>query len=343
MVANREDAMSDGQCSLSRAVDGWLTGRTGTAGEWSASQLLRAKGDTRISVVLPARDEEATVGQIVRVIRHALVRRVPLLDEIIVVNSRSRDATARVARSAGATVVDQDEMVGDLPRLDGKGAAMWSGLVAATGDVVVFIDADLHDFQAAFVTGLLGPLLTDPTIGFVKGFYHRPLAGIDGVEPDGGGRVTELVARPLLNLFWPQLAGFVQPLAGEYAGRRDLLSQVPFVSGYGVETGLLIDLFELVGLDGLAQVDLGVRRHRNQSNEALGRMSAQIMLTVWSRLQSQGLIAAAVSPAPLLAQFRRDEDVPGLGRDVVVTDISVQERPPLATLRGPRTGLAAPV
>jgi glucosyl-3-phosphoglycerate synthase len=335
--------MRDSRSSSSPEVDAWLATRTGNAAEWSPSHLLGAKGDTRVSVVLPARDEEATVGEIVRVIRHALVRRVPLVDEIIVVNSRSRDATARVARSAGATVVDQDETTGELPRMDGKGAAMWSGLVAASGDVVVFLDADLHDFQAAFVTGLLGPLLTDPTIGFVKGFYHRPLAGIDGVEPDGGGRVTELVARPLLNMFWPQLAGFVQPLAGEYAGRRELLAQVPFVSGYGVETGMLIDLCELVGLDGLAQVDLGVRRHRNQSNEALGRMSAQILLTAWSRLQSQGLIAAAASPAPLLAQFQRDENVPGLGRRMVVTDISVQERPPLMTLRRDNSQLTASV
>lgn len=335
--------MRHAHSTLPPEVDAWLTSRTGTAGEWSASQLLRAKGDTRISVVLPARDEEATVGQIVKVIRHALVRRIPLVDEIIVVNSRSRDATARVASSAGATVVDQDDVIGDLPQLDGKGAAMWSGLTAASGDVVVFIDADLHEFRAAFVTGLVGPLLTDPTISFVKGFYHRPLTSVEGVEPDGGGRVTELVARPLFNLFWPQLAGFVQPLAGEYAGRREVLSQVPFVSGYGVETGLLIDLVDLVGLDALAQVDLGERRHRNQSNEALGRMSAQILLTVWSRLVSQGMIAAAAPPSTLLAQFRRDEDVPGLGRDVVVTDVAVFERPPLATLQVAGPGLTAQI
>jgi len=320
-------------------VDAWLARRTSTAADWPLRELLRLKGATRISVVLPARDEEATVGAIIGAIRDELVLEAPLVDEIIVVDSRSTDATARVAAEAGAIVVDQDAVVhAELPRLDGKGAAMWSGLVRATGDLVVFVDADLHDFQTTFVTGLLGPLLDDPSISFVKGFYHRPLAGVDGVEPDGGGRVTELVARPLFNMFLPDLAGFVQPLAGEYAARRAALCQVPFVSGYGVETGLLIDLLDQLGLDGLAQVDLGERNHRHQSNEALGRMAAQIMLTVMSRLEAQGRAAFAAPPASLLAQFRCVEGLPGLGREVILTDVAVQERPPLASIAA---GLAA--
>ncbi|GAB3808304.1 glucosyl-3-phosphoglycerate synthase [Micromonospora zhanjiangensis] len=311
---------------------GWPGRRTGTADEWTAPGLLPAKGDTTVSVVLPAHDERETVGAIVATVRDELVDRVPLVDEVIVVDSRSTDDTAAVAAAAGARVVSQDRMTQDLPRMAGKGDALWSGLAAASGDVVAFVDADLREFSPHFVVGLLGPLLTDPTVAFVKGFYHRPLIGTSGVERDGGGRVTELAARPMLNLFWPELSGFIQPLAGEYAGRRAVLERVPFVSGYGVETALLIDLLDLVGLDALAQVDLGERLHRHQDTEALGRMSAQIMLTAWSRLHRQGRVSSPAPPTSLLTQFRR---VPGGGgpdglrREVVVTDVAVQERPPL--------------
>jgi glucosyl-3-phosphoglycerate synthase len=312
-------------------VEAWSTYRTGSADQWTPRQLAAAKDGTRVSVVIPARNEEATIGAIVSTIRDELVERVPLVDELIVVDSRSCDATARVATQAGAAVVSQDRITRGLPRLEGKGDALWAGLVAASGDVVAFVDGDLENFQAHFVTGLVGPLLTDPSVGYVKGFYHRTLHHAGGVEPDGGGRVTELTARPLLNLFWPELSGFVQPLAGEYAGRRALLERLPFVSGYGVEIGMLIDLLELVGLDALAQVDLGERRHRHQSTEALGRMSAQIMLTAWSRLRRQGWVAAETPPSGLLTQFRRGggEVLPNLEREIVVTDVSVHERPPL--------------
>ncbi|MDM4718869.1 glucosyl-3-phosphoglycerate synthase [Micromonospora sp. WMMA1363] len=326
-------------------MEAWATYRTTSAGDWPARRLLDAKGNSRVSVVLPARNEEATVGAIVSTIREHLLDRVPLVDELIVVDSRSTDRTAQVARAAGAEVVSQDAMTRGLPRLTGKGDALWAGLAAAEGDVVAFLDADLREFRPHFVTGLLGPLLTDPSVDFVKGFYHRPLVGTASVEADGGGRVTELMARPLLNLFWPELAGFVQPLAGEYAGRRAVLERVPFVSGYGVETAMLIDLLDLVGLDALAQVDLGERKHRHQDTAALGRMSAQIMLTAWSRLQRSGWAAPGAFPAALLTQFRRggSEALPNLEREIVVTDVSIEERPPLAELRHrvPRRRMAA--
>ncbi|WP_442933654.1 glucosyl-3-phosphoglycerate synthase [Micromonospora sp. CPCC 206060] len=326
-------------------VEAWATYRTHSAGQWSARGLLQAKTGSRVSIVLPARNEEATVGAIVSTIREHLMDRVPLVDQLIVVDSRSTDRTATVARTAGAYVVSQDEMTRGLPRLTGKGDALWAGLAAAEGDVVAFIDADLREFRPHFVTGLLGPLLTDPSVTFVKGFYHRPLVGSASIEPDGGGRVTELMARPLLNLFWPELSGFVQPLAGEYAGRRAVLEQIPFVSGYGVETAMLIDLLDLVGLDALTQVDLGERKHRHQDTEALGRMAAQIMLTAWSRLRRRGLVTTDVPPAGLLTQFRRggSDSLPNLDREIVVTDVSVQERPPLAELRHlvPRRQVAA--
>ncbi|MFU8875867.1 glucosyl-3-phosphoglycerate synthase [Micromonospora sp. SL4-19] len=326
-------------------MEAWATYRTTSAEDWPVRRLLCAKGESRVSVVLPARNEEATVGAIVSTIREHLMDRVPLVDELIVVDSRSTDRTGQVARAAGAEVVSQDAMTDGLPRLTGKGDALWAGLAAAEGDVVAFVDADLREFRPHFVTGLVGPLLTDPSVDFVKGFYHRPLVGSTGVETDGGGRVTELMARPLLNLFWPELAGFVQPLAGEYAGRREVLEQVPFVSGYGVETAMLIDLLELVGLDALAQVDLGERKHRHQDTAALGRMSAQIMLTAWSRLQRRGWASPGIAPMALLTQFRRggSEALPNLDREIVVSDVSIEERPPLAQLRHrvPRRRVAA--
>ncbi len=315
-------------------IEAWASYRTGNAAQWTPQQLARAKNGTTVSVVIPARNEQETIGAIVATIRRELVQRVPLVDEVVVVDSRSTDATASIARGAGARVVDQDEQTRGLPRMEGKGDALWAGLAASTGDIVAFVDGDLHDFSPDFVTGLLGPLLTDRTVEFVKGFYHRPLvAGGARTEPDGGGRVTELAARPLLNLCWPELAGFVQPLAGEYAGRRSTLERIPFVSGYGVEIAMLIDLLELVGLDALAQVDLGERRHRHQDIAALGRMSAQIMVTAWTRLYRRGLVTEPLPPATQLTQFRRGtaaEVLPHLNRQVDVADIIVDERPPLA-------------
>jgi glucosyl-3-phosphoglycerate synthase len=325
---------------VSPVVEAWATYRTRHATQWSAAELAAAKRGTSVTVVIPARDEEATVGAIVRTIRHRLSERHRLVDEIIVVDSRSTDRTAAVAASAGARVVCQDVLTRSLPRLEGKGDALWCGLAEAGGDVVAFVDADLRRFDPRFVTGLLGPLLTDPSVAFVKGFYHRPLVGAAGVETDGGGRVTELMARPLLNLFWPELSGFVQPLAGEYAGRRAVLERVPFVSGYGVEVAMLVDLLELVGLDALAQVDLGERQHRHQDTEALGRMAAQILLTVWGRLHRRGLVTQARPPATVLTQFRRGgrHALPHLEREITVCDVDVAERPPLASLAAPLVG-----
>ena len=325
---------------MSPVVEAWSTCRTSSARDWPPDRLLQAKGQATVSVVIPARDEEATVVAIVAAIRSDLMQVIPLVDEVIVVDSRSVDGTAAAARASGAFVVSQDDITRGLPPMPGKGGAMWAGLAVASGDVVAFIDADVDPFGPCFVTGLLGPLLTDPAISFVKGFYHRPLTSGGYSEPDGGGRVTELLARPLLNLFWPELAGFVQPLAGEAAGRRQVLDRLPFVSGYGVETAMLVDLLDLVGLDALAQVDLGERVHRNQNNEALGQMAAQILLTAWSRLVRQGRADASVPLPSVLTQFRRggEQPLPNLGREIVVTDVGIDERPPLITASFPRPG-----
>ncbi len=323
---------------MSPVVEAWASSRTSRTGDWSPGRLLAAKGDSTVSIVLPARNEEATVGKIVTTIRRDLVEPAHLVDEIVVIDSRSTDATAAVARAAGAVVVSQDAVTSGLPPMRGKGDALWAGLAASSGDIVAFVDADVDPFDSRFVTGLIGPLLTDPSVLFVKGFYHRPLSLGGHSEPDGGGRVTELVARPLLNLFWPDLAGFVQPLAGEAAGRRQVLERVPFVSGYGVETAMLIDLLGLVGLDALAQVDLGQRAHRHQGNEALGQMAAQIQLTAWSRLVRDGRAHGGVPLPTVLTQFRRggEQPLPNLGREIVVSDIGIEERPPLSAVPRPR-------
>ncbi|GAA4082508.1 glucosyl-3-phosphoglycerate synthase [Nonomuraea soli] len=302
-------------------VETWLRDRSFSASDWSLPRLHELKGSTTVSVVLPARDESATVGEIVRVIRRELAG---LVDQVVVIDSRSTDDTAAVAARAGAEVHAQDEILPSLKPLDGKGEALWKSLAVTHGDLIVFIDADLRDFRSSFVSGLLGPLLADPRVHYVKGHYDRPL----GNAPTGGGRVTELVARPLLNLHWPLLSGFMQPLAGEYAGRRSVLERVPFVTGYGVELGLLVDLLELSGLDALAQVDLGSRAHSHQSTEALGGMAAQIMLAAWSRLDRQGKALMLEEPSVRLTQFHRSAS----GHRVVDRDVSIAERPPMITI-----------
>ncbi|WP_345569163.1 glucosyl-3-phosphoglycerate synthase [Nonomuraea rosea] len=307
-------------------VQEWYGPHSSTAAEWPVDALMLAKDTTTVSVVLPARDEERTVGDIVSVIRRDLVERVGLVDEIVVVDSNSTDATAERAREAGARVVAQNEVLSHLPPLTGKGEALWKGLAASSGDIVVFVDADLRSFGAHYISGLVGPLLVNGDTHFVKATYERPYTGEDGVVRRGaGGRVTELVARPLLNMFWPELAGFAQPLGGEYAARRAALEQVPFVTEYGVEFGLLVDLLQLVGLDAMAQVDLGHRAHTHQSVAALGRMAGQIMLTAWSRLERQGRVLASEQPAHTLLQF-------GLEGRADLVDVAVAERPPLASL-----------
>jgi glucosyl-3-phosphoglycerate synthase len=311
-------------------VHHWLGRRTSRAADWTLPELLARKGATTVSVVLPARDEEATVGSIVATVRRELVDDAPLVDEVVVVDSGSSDRTAAVAAAAGARVVHRDAALPAVPPLPGKGEVLWRSLAVTRGDLVVFVDADLTDFSAHFVTGLLGPLLTDPAVAFVKAAYERPF----GAAPDGGGRVTELVARPLLNLHWPQLAGFVQPLAGEYAARRTLLETLPFPTGYGVELGLLVDALGRVGLDALAQVDLGVRRHRHQDTAALGRMASEILQTALDRLERADRIVRRDESSPLLTQFRR-RDQDGAGWAVDVHDVRVRERPPITTLTDP--------
>ncbi len=305
----------------------WFDRRTSRASDWQASRLVDVKGDTAISVVLPALNEQETIGAIVRTIRTDLMERHGLVDELVVMDSGSTDGTYDVAVEAGAKVVRREEVLGEFEPLPGKGEVLWRSLAATTGDILVFVDSDLHDFTPSFVTGLLGPLLTDPSVQLVKATYDRALTHGEVVAPAGGGRVTELVARPMINLHWPELAGFVQPLSGEYAARRELLEQLPFPTGYGVEIGMLVDALRLVGLPALAQVDLSRRKHRNQEIGKLGRMSSEILQVAYERLRREGRLAMA-PPATELTQFERSED----GYVVVTLDIAPGERPPMRTV-----------
>jgi len=305
----------------------WLQQRTY---HWSRFADLRAlvdaKGSTSVSVVLPARNEVRTVGAIIGCLRDTLMGADALLiDELVVLDHGSTDGTARAAADAGATVIASRDVLTSYGDRLGKGEALWKSLAATRGDIVAWVDADIENIDAAFVYGLLGPLLTDSDVHFVKGFYERPFAERDRLRPTGGGRVTELVARPWLNMFWPDLAGVIQPLAGEQAGRRKLLERLPFVSGYGVEVGLLIDVFDDVGLNAIAQVDLERRVHRNQSVEKLGQMAYVIQQSLMSRLQREGRMTLADPPAAMLTQFRNRLD----DYRMVTHELPVTERPAL--------------
>jgi glucosyl-3-phosphoglycerate synthase len=305
----------------------WFERLTFSAADLALGDVLAAKGRTSVSVVLPARNEERTVGAIVETLRAELVERRGLIDELVVMDSGSTDATAQIARDAGARVVHVDDALPDLPSVTGKGEALWRSLAVTSGDVVAFVDADLEAFDPAFAWGTVAPLLLDPELMFVKATFDRPLADGQRLHPAGGGRVTELVARPLLNLHWPELGGFVQPLAGEYAGRRTLLEQLPFPCGYGVELGVLVDTWSLVGIDAMAQVDVGVRRHRHQDDQALGRMAAEILLTAQSRLHDTDR-GHAHPVSPTLTQYTRDR----AAYLAQTADITALERPPMVTL-----------
>ena len=293
---------------------------------WSADALLAAKGDQRVTVVVPARDEEATVGAVVDGIRRAWVQDVPLVDELVVVDSDSTDATAAVARAAGATVHAAREILPDLGPARGKGEALWKSLHVTTGDVLAFLDADLIEWGPHFVSGLLGPLLLDPGVALVKAFYDRPLLDEHGHERETGGRVTELVARPLLAVHHPDLAGLVQPLAGEWAVRRSVLEQFSVPVGYGVEIAALVDTAAAHGARSIAQVDLGRRAHRHHRHDTLGPMAVQVLAAVESRLARSGPPPETV----VLTQYDRT----AAGFEPRPREVDLAERPPAVSVSG---------
>ena len=323
--------LSGSDSGPSGEVGGWLERRWSGVGEWPLGRLLAAKAEgpgTSVSVVLPALNEARTVGAIVAAIRRQLVEAAPLVDEIVVVDSGSTDRTGEVAAAAGARVVHRDEILPSVPPVPGKGEVLWRSLMVTSGDVVCFVDADLRRFDPSLVRGILGPLLTDSSVQLVKAAYDRPLVGAGGVVPGGGGRVTELVARPLLNMHWPRLAGVVQPLAGEYAARRSLLERLPFPCGYGVELGLLVDTLDVAGLDAIAQVDVGTRYHRHQGDAALGRMASEIWQAALLRLEREGRWVGGEPVHTGFTQFHRQDG----GFSSSTYEVAAVERPPMCTV-----------
>jgi glucosyl-3-phosphoglycerate synthase len=251
----------------------------------------KQKKDLKISLCLPTLNEEKTIAKEIIVMKSELMTRYPLVDEIVVIDSGSTDNTVNIAKSFGADVYDANEILPHLEKFKGKGENLWKALYITKGDIIVYIDADIKNIHHRFAYGLIGPLLLYDRIKYAKAFYDRPISiGKNKMRPTGGGRVTELVIRPLFSLFFPELTQIIQPLSGEYAGYRDVLDKIPFPIGYGVETSMILDIYEKWGLDVIAQVDLDRRIHRNQDTKALGRMSFAILKTFFNRQKKLGLI-----------------------------------------------------
>lgn len=317
--------------TISIVVDKWFAENTFHTREFQdLKHLVRLKEQQglTISLGLPTLNEAKTIGKIIRTMRAQFIERYPLLDEIVVIDSNSTDRTVEIAQDLGVPVYRHSEILPECGAYVGKGEALWKSLFVLKGDVIAWIDTDIVNIHPRFVHGILGPLIREPRLMYVKGFYQRPLRVGRKLEARGGGRVTELMARPLLNLFYPELSGFVQPLAGEYAGRRSALEAVPFFVGYGVETGLLIDLWARFGLNAMGQVDLEERVHRNQSLMALSKMAFEIVQVVMQRIgaKHQVELLNELHKSMKLIRYARDEF------QLQVAEIRAIERPPMITI-----------
>ncbi len=316
---------------ISERVDKWFAENSFHAKEFEDHKKLveaKEKQGLTVSLGLPALNEAETLGNIIKTIKRALMKDAPLLDEMVLIDSGSTDDTVKIAEDMGVPVYVHQELLTNYGSYRGKGEALWKSLYVLKGDLVAWIDTDIKNIHPGFVCGLLGPLLTEPDIHYVKGFYRRPIRVGRKLSASGGGRVTELTARPFLNLFFPELSGIIQPLAGEYAGRRQILEQVPFFTGYGVETGLLIDIYNQLGPRAIGQVDLEERIHRNQSLPALSQMSFAIIQVFLQRLQEKNSIALleGISRSMKLVQSKRNAYA------LEVREITDHERPPMITI-----------
>ena len=289
---------------------------------------LKEKQGLTISLGLPALNEEKTIGLVIRRVKAALMDRVPLLDQLVVIDSDSTDRTREIARELGVPVVRHSRILPETGSYVGKGEALWKSLHVLDGDIVAWIDTDISNIQPRFVHGLLGPLLRESRIAYVKGFYRRPIKQGSSLVSEGGGRVTELMARPLINMFFPDLSGIIQPLSGEYAGRRSLLESVSFFTGYAVEIGLLIDILEAAGLSAIGQVDLERRIHRNQPLANLSQMSFTILQAAIGKLEERHRIE-------LLTEVGRGMKVIGQDHDrfsLEVREVADAVRPPISSI-----------
>lgn len=287
-------------------VEKWLQQRTfHHTNFWDVKWLVEEKErqNLSISLCLPTLNEEKTIGQEIVILKAELFDRYRLVDEIAVVDSGSTDKTLEIAAGFGADIYTASEHLVEEGDRRGKGENLWKALYLLKGDIIVYVDADIKNIHPRFVTGLVGPLIQNPDIHYVKAFYDRPIAYSGVLRPTGGGRVTEILIRPLFSLFYPELAAILQPLSGEYAGRRSILEQIPFPVGYGVETAMLIDIYRKLGMDAFAQTDLDQRVHRNQETVALGRMAFGVLRTFVSRLRRDGIIQCEGELPSIMRQY----------------------------------------
>ncbi|MBA2264070.1 MAG: glucosyl-3-phosphoglycerate synthase [Chloroflexi bacterium] len=325
------DAFVERSRSLPVVVDKWFAENTFHAHEFSEIRklvALKERHNLTISLGLPALNEEKTIGTVIKRVKGALMDRVPLIDQMVLIDSDSEDRTVEIATELGVPVFKHAEILPETGTHRGKGEALWKSLHVLDGDIVAWVDTDISNIQPRFVYGLIGPLLVEPKILYVKGFYQRPIRSGDTLHAEGGGRVTELMARPLINLFFPELSGMIQPLSGEYAGRRELLESLPFFTGYAVEIGLLIDILEHAGISALGQVDLERRIHRNQSLPNLSQMAYVILQGAIRKLEERHRIE-------LLTEVGRGMKLINTGKDhfsLEVREIGDEIRPPILTI-----------
>jgi len=323
--------MSDNQ-AVSDRINTWLKRNTFHHSQfWDLQAMVTEKQrqGLTLSLCIPTLNEEKTIGKEIVIFKSELVDRYPLLDEIAVIDSGSEDRTCEVAASFGADVYYSGNILPEAGFKRGKGENLWKAIYQLTGDVIIYVDADIKNIHPRFVYGLVAPLIYNPTIKYVKAFYERPLAvSADAVRPSGGGRVTEILTRPLFSLFFPELTAVIQPLSGEYAVRREVLESIPFPIGYGVETAHLIDVYVKHGLDAFGQTDLDQRVHRNQPTRDLGKMAFGIMQTFLNRAEALGIITGLPDIHTTFRQFQVRENL----HEQVAREITEEERPPMITL-----------
>jgi glucosyl-3-phosphoglycerate synthase len=311
---------------------GWLKKNTFHYTDFSDLGRLveeKQKKNLAISLCLPTLNEEKTIAKEIVIMKSELMSRYPLLDEIVVIDSGSTDQTRKIARSYGANVYEATDILPDLEQFKGKGENLWKALFVTKGDIIVYIDADIKNIHHRFAYALIGPLLLNGNIRYTKAFYDRPIAtGRSKVRPTGGGRVTELLIRPLFSLCFPELTQIMQPLSGEYAGFREVFEQIHFPIGYGIETSMILDIYEKWGLDVIAQVDLEKRVHRNQDTRSLGKMSFVIIETFLKRIEKLGFIDVKKATFKEMIQYNlvRNEYRPDIFKNKGV------ERPPMITV-----------
>ncbi len=312
-------------------IDKWLEKNTFHHGEfWDILSLIEAKEKKglKISVCIPTLNEEETIGKVVVILRSELMERYPLVDEIAVIDSGSEDKTLEVARSFGADTYLAEDILPEVGNKRGKGENLWKAIYQLTGDIICYVDADIANIHPRFVYGLVAPLIHRDEMHYVKAFYDRPLAYSTGIRPSGGGRVTEILVRPLFSLFFPELTALIQPLSGEYAVRREVLEKIAFPIGYGVETSHILDVYREWGLDAFGQTDLDQRVHRNQTTQALGKMSFGILQSFLGRLKAFGMVDKMPELSTTYRQFIAQDN----RYEQTLKEIQEEERPPMITV-----------